>query len=169
MQTRSTVQQGEPYAPSSVLSDRGIGASGGDYIETLGDTTLGNAASDAISIVGTADFVESPTFSSGFVSLDTSSFNGDVNLGNAVGDAISVLGTATFNEDATFVKNCNFFTAGFSGAVTLGNAPADNIISVGTFFANNASFFAGPARFDDPLFFSGNGRIRYRTSVIAAD
>lgn len=58
--------------------------------------TLGNAAGDAVSILGTLTVTPQATFTGGLLS------NGPTTLGDAAADAISILGTATFTPLATF-------------------------------------------------------------------
>jgi len=92
------------------------------------------------------------------------SFHGDMALGDTGGD------TVTVNAQFVAVASATFLGAtGFSAAVTLGDAAADNIIVSGTLFANAPAFFADDTRFDDPVFFAGDGRIQWRIVTFTTD
>lgn len=72
--------------------------------------TLGDGASDTVTVVGNATFQNSATFDG------ISTFNGAVTLGDNIGDTITVIGTPTFQNDTAF-----------QGKVTLGNSTADYV------------------------------------------
>jgi hypothetical protein len=91
-----------------------------------GAVTLGDAAGDAISILGTATFTPLATFTGGLTSTGTGTFNGalvangNTTLGNAAGDTVTVTGTATFTPLATFTGGLTSVALGtFQAGVTL--------------------------------------------------
>lgn len=73
-----------------------------DTVTANGAVTLGDAAGDAVSILGTATFTPLATFTGGLVSTGPLTANGAVTLGDAAADAVAILGTATFTPLATF-------------------------------------------------------------------
>lgn len=76
---------------------------------TEGNTAIGNASGDTLTVTATSTFV------------NDASFNGNVTLGNAGGDNLTVNASAGFAAAATFDSN-----------VTLGNAAGDTITVTGT-------------------------------------
>lgn len=86
-------------------------------LETTGNTTLGDAGADAISVLGTATFTPLATFTGGATSTGTLTANGNVVLGDTVADTVTVNGTPTFKEAVVCEK-----TLGVTGVTTLGTA-----------------------------------------------
>jgi len=79
-----------------------------------GNTTLGNAAGDTLTVNATTTYA------------NPVSFDGNVTLGDAVGDTINVKGTADFDEDATFDKAIIVTTdSSFAADVGIGELAPD--------------------------------------------
>jgi hypothetical protein len=117
-----------------------------------GNVTLGDAATDAITINGAATFAQPATFSQGFntpagqsTTLDGPLVTtGNTTLGDAAGDTLTVNATSTFQSPVTFNNNVST-----TGNTTLGDAAGD------TLTVNATSTFAAPATFSGLATFNG--------------
>jgi hypothetical protein len=124
--------RGLTWNPSTPLLTIGTPASLTNSVQ------LGDAAGDAISILGTATFTPLATFTGGLTSTGTGTFNGalvangTVALGDAAGDTVTITGNTTVvNTFAT------------QGSTTLGNAAADVITVTGTATFTPLATFTG--------------------------
>jgi hypothetical protein len=163
---------GGSYAPGAQIVVGGAGLRVTGTFEAHGSSiVLGDSGLDGLLINAEADFQNG--FQVG--GAGNATFNRDVicnenvTLGLTAADFVTVKGIGVFQQDCDFAGNTTFNTASFSGGVTLGNAAGDNIVVSGTFTANEGATFTKGARFDDPVTFQGNGRIRYRTQVFTLD
>ncbi len=92
-----------------------------------GAVTLGDAAGDAITVNGASTFTATVTINA------TLSTTGNTSIGDAAGDALTVNATSTFTTAATFQG-----TLTADSNVTLGNAVGDAIVINGTTTINQA-------------------------------
>lgn len=76
-----------------------------------GNVDIGNAAGDAISVLGTMTVTPTATFNGAIIA------NGDVTLGNAVGDAIELVGSTTVSEVMS-IEATTTVVGGSGGALT---------------------------------------------------
>jgi hypothetical protein len=119
-----------------------------------GAVTLGDAAGDAIAVVGTATFTPLATFTGGLTSTGALTANGAVTLGDNASDVITVTGTATFAALATFTTGiATGATPAAAGAIRLSNATAINARNA----ANSADLNVVTVDGSDNLLFGQTG------------
>ncbi len=130
---------GGTYTPSAPIIIGGSGLQIGT-LSVTGNSTIGNATGDTLTVEATATINGPWTFASGSAPIfndgptfnNTATFNAGVILGSAAADAITVNGTLTVNNDAT-----------------IGSSSGD-VLTI-----NASTVFNGPISFEDDLVVTG--------------
>lgn len=117
-------------------------------LSVTGNTTLGDASGDTLTVHATSTF-NAPVTANGLTVTGAASFTGNVTVGDAAGDALTVNATPTFKENATFEKNVTV-----QGNTALGNADTDTVTVIGVSTFRNAANSATQLYVD-----AGNNRV----------
>lgn len=112
-------------------------------LNVTGNTTLGNAAGDLVTVTGTPTFQTAVLMNSTLHVVGAVFFDDAITLGTAAGDAIAVNGTPTFLAAATFNNDLTVL-----GNTALGNANSDTVTTIGVSTWRNAAASATQAFID---------------------
>ena len=119
-------------------------------LSSSGNTTLGDAAADALTVNATSTFNAPADFNSSLNVDGAFSTTANSTLGDAAGDTLTVNATSTFNAPADFNSSLNVDGAFSTTAnTTLGDAAGD------TLTVNATSTFSAPATFNSSATFNG--------------